>query len=170
MTPSASEPARNRVHHLYLAVVAAVVAGAVVGLAAPDFAQELKPVGTAFVDLIKMMISPIIFCTIVLGAGLATLAGGLQSHKPALVDGVGFIVGIDRFMSEARALTNFAGNAVATVVIGTWTREFDAARARGVLTGEDPFNEDTLLDERGPTAEPPGAQKDPLPAPGGAPA
>ena len=52
----------------------------------------------------------------VTGAGLATLAGGLQSHRPDLVDGVGLIVGIDRFMSEARALTNFAGNAVATVL------------------------------------------------------
>ena len=51
--------------------------------------------------------------------GLATLAGGLQSHRPDLVDGVGLIVGIDRFMSEARALTNFAGNAVATVLVGT---------------------------------------------------
>ncbi len=39
----------------------------------------------------------------VTGAGLATLAGGLQSHRPDLVDGVGLIVGIDRFMSEARA-------------------------------------------------------------------
>ena len=61
----------------------------------------------------------------VTGAGLATLAGGLQSHRPDLVDGVGLIVGIDRFMSEARALTNFAGNAVATVIIGKWVGEFD---------------------------------------------
>lgn len=83
----------------------------------------------------------------VTGAGLATLAGGLQSHKPELVDGVGFIVGIDRFMSEARALTNFAGNAVATVVIGIWTREFDRDRARRVLAGEDPFDEATMLDD-----------------------
>ena len=52
----------------------------------------------------------------VTGAGLATLAGGLQAHRPDLVDGVGLIVGIDRFMSEARSLTNFAGNAVATVL------------------------------------------------------
>ena len=66
----------------------------------------------------------------VTGAGLATLAGGLQSHRPDLVDGVGLIVGIDRFMSEARALTNFAGNAVATVLIGNWTREFDREQAR----------------------------------------
>lgn len=81
------------------------------------------------------------------GAGLATLAGGLQSHKPALVDGVGLIVGIDRFMSEARALTNFAGNSVATVLIGTWTKDIDKARMQQVLAGELPFDEKTLLDE-----------------------
>jgi aerobic C4-dicarboxylate transport protein len=81
------------------------------------------------------------------GAGLATLAGGLQSHKPALVDGVGLIVGIDRFMSEARALTNFAGNAVATVLIGTWTKEIDRERVARVLAGELPFDEKTLLDD-----------------------
>ncbi|WTQ85944.1 cation:dicarboxylase symporter family transporter [Streptomyces achromogenes] len=84
------------------------------------------------------------------GAGLATLAGGLQSHKPALVDGVGLIVGIDRFMSEARALTNFAGNAVATVLVGTWTKEIDKDRVRRVLAGEVPFDETTLLDEGRP--------------------
>ncbi|MCX4988349.1 MULTISPECIES: cation:dicarboxylase symporter family transporter [unclassified Streptomyces] len=81
------------------------------------------------------------------GAGLATLAGGLQSHKPALVDGVGLIVGIDRFMSEARALTNFAGNAVATVLIGTWTKEIDRERVAKVLAGQLPFDEKTLLDD-----------------------
>ncbi|SDJ75791.1 cation:dicarboxylate symporter family transporter [Streptomyces indicus] len=83
----------------------------------------------------------------VTGAGLATLAGGLQSHKPALVDGIGLIVGIDRFMSEARALTNFAGNAVATVLIGTWTKEIDRARVDEVLAGRAPFDERTLLDD-----------------------
>ncbi|MEV7738437.1 cation:dicarboxylase symporter family transporter [Streptomyces sp. NPDC088921] len=82
----------------------------------------------------------------VTGAGLATLAGGLQSHKPALVDGIGLIVGIDRFMSEARALTNFAGNAVATVLIGTWTKEIDRERVDQVLAGHLPFDEKTLLD------------------------
>jgi aerobic C4-dicarboxylate transport protein len=83
----------------------------------------------------------------VTGAGLATLAGGLQSHRPDLVDGVGLIVGIDRFMSEARALTNFAGNAVATVLIGIWTKEFDRERAQLVLSGGDPFDEQTMLDD-----------------------
>ncbi|MGI5194743.1 cation:dicarboxylate symporter family transporter [Streptomyces sp. CA-288835] len=83
----------------------------------------------------------------VTGAGLATLAGGLSSHKPALVDGIGLIVGIDRFMSEARALTNFAGNAVATVLIGTWTKEIDRGRVDQVLAGQLPFDEKTLLDD-----------------------
>jgi len=82
----------------------------------------------------------------VTGAGLATLAGGLQSHKPELVDGVGLIVGIDRFMSEARALTNFAGNAVATVLIGHWTKELDHDRLHQVLAGRAPFDETTLVD------------------------
>jgi len=81
----------------------------------------------------------------VTGAGLATLAGGLQTFRPDLVDGVGLIVGIDRFMSEARALTNFTGNAVAAIVIGQWTREFDRDRALQVLRGERPFDERTML-------------------------
>jgi aerobic C4-dicarboxylate transport protein len=89
------------------------------------------------------------------GAGLATLGGGLAAHRPDLVEGVGIIVGIDRFMSEARALTNFAGNAVATMVIGKWVGEFDRAKAERVLGGQDPFDEATMLDEdidHGPAA------------------
>ena len=81
------------------------------------------------------------------GAGLATLAGGLQAHRPEMLDGVGLIVGIDRFMSEARAVTNFSGNAVATLLVGSWTGTVDKARVHSVLRGEDPFNEDTMLDE-----------------------
>ena len=89
----------------------------------------------------------------VTGAGLATLAGGLQSHRPELVEGVSLIVGIDRFMSEARALTNLAGNAVAAVLVGVWTGEFDRDRARLVLAGEAPFDESTMLDEDEPQKE-----------------
>jgi aerobic C4-dicarboxylate transport protein len=81
------------------------------------------------------------------GAGIATLAGGLQAHRPDLVDGVGLIVGIDRFMSEARALTNFSGNAVATLLLGKWVGELDTDRARTVLDGGEPFDEATMLDD-----------------------
>ncbi|MER8070177.1 cation:dicarboxylase symporter family transporter [Streptomyces sp. NPDC094034] len=89
----------------------------------------------------------------VTGAGLATLAGGLQSHRPELVDGVGLIVGIDRFMSEARAMTNFAGNAVATVLVGTWTKEIDKQRVDEVLAGKIPFDEKTLVDDHAPVSD-----------------
>ncbi|HJX80041.1 cation:dicarboxylate symporter family transporter [Glutamicibacter sp.] len=80
----------------------------------------------------------------VTGAGLATLAAGLQSHRPELLDGMGVIVGIDKFMSEARALTNFTGNAVATLLIGKWTKEIDMEQARAVLAGDRPFDELSL--------------------------
>lgn len=85
----------------------------------------------------------------VTGAGMATLAGGLSSHRPELVDGVGLIVGIDRFMSECRALTNFAGNAIATVLIGTWTGGVDRGQLDRVLAGDDPFDETTMVDDHG---------------------
>jgi aerobic C4-dicarboxylate transport protein len=90
----------------------------------------------------------------VTGAGMATLAGGLSSHRPELVDGVGLIVGIDRFMSEARALTNFAGNSVATVLIGHWTTSLDRAKLDRVLEGQDPFDETTMLDAEDLALEP----------------
>ncbi len=83
----------------------------------------------------------------VTGAGLATLGGGLASHRPDLVPGVGLIVAVDRFMSEARALTNFSGNAVATLVIANWVKEIDHDQANRVFSGEDPFDDTDMLDE-----------------------
>jgi aerobic C4-dicarboxylate transport protein len=101
----------------------------------------------------------------VTGAGLATLAGGLQSHRPDLLDGVGLIVGIDRFMSEARAVTNFSGNAVATMLVGSWTKTIDRDKVNAVLGGEDPFDELTMVDDdHTPRAEEPAQEKVPVPA------
>ena len=54
---------------LYVSVILAVVLGAIVGLVWPTFAIGLEPLGKGFVNLIKMMIAPIIFCTIVVGVG-----------------------------------------------------------------------------------------------------
>ncbi|MGX9293246.1 cation:dicarboxylate symporter family transporter [Tsukamurella paurometabola] len=85
----------------------------------------------------------------VTGAGLATLAAGLQTHRPDLLDGVPVIVGIDRFMSEARALTNFSGNAIATLLIGKWTSTVDLAQTQRVLDKQDPFDEATMVDDHG---------------------
>ena len=64
-------------------------------------------------------------------------------------------------MSEARAVTNFAGNAVATLVIGQWVGELDKGQADRVLAGELPFDETTMIDEpEHDDAEP----QDPTPA------
>jgi len=53
----------------------------------------------------------------------------------------------NRFMSEARALTSFVGNAIATVLVATWTGELDRAQLERALSGEEPFDEATMLDE-----------------------
>ncbi len=62
-------PRRDRTHFLYMAVIVAVLLGVLVGFVAPDFAVKLAPLGEGFVNLIKMMIVPVIFCTLVLGVG-----------------------------------------------------------------------------------------------------
>src|SRR5690625_1014222 len=69
--PAQDAPVRkkDRTHWLYIMVIAAVFAGAAIGLIAPEAGIALKPLGTAFVALIKMIIAPVIFCTIVLGVG-----------------------------------------------------------------------------------------------------
>ena len=90
----------------------------------------------------------------VTGAGMATLAAGLQAHRSELLGGMGVIVGIDKFMSEARALTNFTGNAVATLLVGRWVGELDGERARRVLSGELKFDEATVVGHGGAAHDP----------------
>jgi aerobic C4-dicarboxylate transport protein len=69
------------------------------------------------------------------GAGFITLAATLAVVPTIPVAGMALILGIDRFMSEARALTNFIGNGVATVVVSKWENELDSARMDDVLSG-----------------------------------
>lgn len=64
----------------------------------------------------------------VTGAGFITLAATLSSVPTIPVAGLALILGIDRFMSEARALTNLIGNGVAAVVVAKWENELDQAR------------------------------------------
>lgn len=63
--------------HLYTWVIIAIIIGITLGVLFPDFAQQLKPLGDGFIKLIKMMIAPIIFCTIVTGIA------GMQNMKTA---------------------------------------------------------------------------------------
>ncbi|CAN5132990.1 C4-dicarboxylate transporter DctC [soil metagenome] len=66
----------------------------------------------------------------VTGAGFITLAATLPVVEHIPVASVALILGIDRFMSEARALTNFIGNAVATIVVARWEKKIDMHTAK----------------------------------------
>lgn len=69
----------------------------------------------------------------VTGAGFITLAATLAVVPEVPVAGLALILGIDRFMSEARALTNIIGNGVATIVVSRWEGELDLAKLRSTL-------------------------------------
>ena len=69
----------------------------------------------------------------VTGAGFITLAATLQVVPSVPVAGMALILGIDRFMSECRALTNLVGNGLATVVVSRWERELDTNELRAAL-------------------------------------
>ena len=79
----------------------------------------------------------------VTGSGFIVLAATLSAVGNVPVAGLALILGIDRFMSEARALTNLIGNGVATVVVGKWTGDLDTARMQAVLDNQ----ADELVDE-----------------------
>jgi len=85
----------------------------------------------------------------VTGSGFIVLAATLSAVGHVPVAGLALILGIDRFMSEARALTNLIGNGVATVVVGKWCGEVDVRRMRKVLdneTDEEAEEPEELLD------------------------
>jgi aerobic C4-dicarboxylate transport protein len=71
----------------------------------------------------------------VTGAGFITLAATLAVVPSVPVAGLALILGIDRFMSEARSLTNFIGNGVATIVVSRWERELDMKTLKSELGG-----------------------------------
>ncbi|EIF6107571.1 cation:dicarboxylase symporter family transporter [Salmonella enterica] len=216
---------------LYFQVLTAIAIGILLGHYYPELGAQMKPLGDAFVKLIKMIIAPVIFCTVVTGiAGMESMkavgrtgavallyfeivstialiigliivnvvqpgagmnldgtsiyltmaavfiAQATNSHMDifhqitllvvlllsskgaAGVTGSGFIVlaatisavghlpvaglalilGIDRFMSEARALTNLVGNGVATVVVAKWVKELDHQKLDDVLNNRAP--------------------------------
>ena len=72
----------------------------------------------------------------VTGAGFITLAATLSIVPSVPVAGMALILGIDRFMSECRSLTNFIGNAVATIVVSAWEGGLDRERLKAAMAGE----------------------------------
>ena len=85
----------------------------------------------------------------VTGAGFITLAATLDAVPEVPVAGMTLILGVDRFMSECRSLTNFVGNAVATVVVSRWDGQLDMERLHHVLD-----NPNSVPDENTQAAAP----------------
>lgn len=83
----------------------------------------------------------------VTGGGFITLAATLSSVGTIPVAGITLLLGIDRFMSEARSITNLIGNGVATVVIARWEGEFDEARAARLLNGSGVSREELTAEQ-----------------------
>ena len=71
----------------------------------------------------------------VAGAGFVTLAATLAAVDPRLAPGMALVLGVDKFMSECRALTNICGNGVATIVVAAWENELDREKLSRELAG-----------------------------------
>lgn len=80
----------------------------------------------------------------VTGGGFITLAATLAALGSIPVAGITLLLGVDRFMSEMRTITNLIGNGVATIVVAKWEKEFDADRAQRVLNGDHEVEEEQL--------------------------
>jgi aerobic C4-dicarboxylate transport protein len=92
----------------------------------------------------------------VTGAGFVILATTLSVVPSVPVAGMALILGIDRFMSECRALTNFIGNAVATIAVARWEGALDTERLAAAMAGAPmPLPEDDIErhERSGPRSE-----------------
>ena len=88
------------------------------------------------VTLLGVFFSPPRARPAITGSGFIVLAATLSAVGHVPVAGLALILGIDRFMSEARALTNLIGNGVATLVVGKWCKELDVKQMRRHLDQE----------------------------------
>ena len=77
----------------------------------------------------------------VTGSGFIVLAATLSAVGHVPVAGLALILGIDRFMSEARALTNMIGNGIACVVVGHWCREVDNDKLKVMMHSKKKYHE-----------------------------
>lgn len=117
----------NEISFIYLTfqVLSAIALGILVGVFYPGFAPNAEFISKSFNNMISMLIAPIIFFTILLGiAHMGDMKKVGRVGSKALL----YFKIVDRFMSEARAITNVIGNGVATIVIAKSENEFDEAK------------------------------------------
>ena len=116
-------------------------------------AGETMPIGTQ-IGLVALMLLTSKGAAGITGAGLVTLVASLQAFggeffsPESIAVGIALIVGIDRVMSEGRALTNAIGNTVATIVVAKWQGELDEERFHEALKKPGTVDADPRLDER----------------------
>jgi aerobic C4-dicarboxylate transport protein len=80
----------------------------------------------------------------VTGSGFVVLASTLTAVQIIPLEGLALLLGVDRFMSEARAITNFIGNGVATVWLANNEKEFDRSKMEAVFEGRPPIKKDLV--------------------------
>ncbi|NMH96056.1 cation:dicarboxylate symporter family transporter [Pseudonocardia acidicola] len=130
--------------------------------------NEQLPIG-AQIGLALLMVLTSKGAAGITGAGLVTLAASLQAFggeffsPEAIAVGIALIIGIDRMMSEGRALTNCIGNAVATLVIARWNGELDRERLKAVLDDPSLVKADMELHHGGGAAAVAAPENDTLP-------
>ncbi|MBN3765613.1 C4-dicarboxylate transporter DctA [Burkholderia sp. Ac-20365] len=90
----------------------------------------------------------------VAGAGFVALAATLASMQKIPVSGLVLLLGVDRFLNEARAVTNLIGNGVATIAVARWERAIDMKTARAVLDQDDRMRGETAHDTATDAPEP----------------
>jgi len=128
---------------------------AVVGLVLPtgysfnlDGGQIYLSLGALFISQalgIHLSIEQwVTLCIVMVGAAFVALAGSLASTNVLPIAGLALVLGVDRFISEARALVNVIGCFVATVVVARWEGQFDLEKARAVLADKDNYDNPTV--------------------------
>ena len=151
-------PGKRLYTSLYLQVIVAVILGVALGALAPSTGEAMKPLGDGFIKLIKMIIAPVIFCTVVTGiAGMEDMKKIGRTGLYALVyfevvSTVALLLGlvivnvvrpgagmhIDPATLDVAAVSAYAGTGgVATLVVAHWCGELDPQRLQARLAAPD---------------------------------
>ena len=122
----------ERVSHVMFNIINVIMKVAPIGAQATDTPMDI----THQITLLLVLLIASKGAAGVTGSGFIVLAATLSAVGHLPVAGLALILGIDRFMSEARALTNLVGNGVATVVVSKWCKQLDEGTLQRELAGE----------------------------------
>ena len=111
-----------------------------------NYYESGQPVSYTHLDVYKRQMLTSKGASGITGAGFITLAATLAVVDPRLVPGMAIVLGIDKFLSECRALTNLTGNGIATVIVAWWEGELDHEKLKAGLNKQiDPSDIETAV-------------------------